>query len=239
MLTLINSTLSPTALSLVVGQTTAQGVWSILEKRYTSASRSNVLNLKMDLHNIRKETTDSVNTFLQKIKDARDRLAAIGVQIDNEEILHIFLKGLPHEYHAFSTTIHTRNDATSFEDMHVLLTAEEQSLKSFIDLSKDHSHMAMFVNANNQNNTLFSSQENRGRGRNSFNRGRGRNFNNNSNRGGYNNAGRSSNGNNGSSSQFSAFNRPNQSYTQRPSCQICGKTGHAVLDCYHRMDYAH
>ncbi len=31
--------------------------------------------------------------------------------------------------------------------MHVLLTTEEQSLKSFIDLSKDHSHMAMFVNA--------------------------------------------------------------------------------------------
>jgi hypothetical protein len=32
LLTLINSTLSPTAFSLVVGQTTAHGVWSILEK---------------------------------------------------------------------------------------------------------------------------------------------------------------------------------------------------------------
>ena len=97
LLTLINSTLSPTALYLVVGQTIAHGVWSILEKHYTSASRSNILNLKMDLHNIKKETNDSVNTFLQKVKDARDRLAAMGVQIDNEEILHIVLKGLPHE----------------------------------------------------------------------------------------------------------------------------------------------
>ena len=157
LLTLINSTLSPTTLSLVVGQTTAHGVWSILEKRYTSASQSNILNLKIDLHNIRKETTDSVNTFLQKIKDTFDCFTTVGVQIDNEEILHIVLRGLPHEYHAFSTAIRTRNDATSFEDMHVLLTAEEQSLKSSIDLSKDHSHMAIFVNANNQNNTLFSS----------------------------------------------------------------------------------
>ena len=138
LLTLINSTLSPTALSLVVGQTTAHGVWSILEKRYTSASRSNILNLKMDLHNIKKETNDSVNTFLQKVKDARDRLAAVGVQIDNKEILHIVLRGLPHEYHAFSIAIRTRNDATSFEDIHVLLIAEEQSLKSSIDLAKDH-----------------------------------------------------------------------------------------------------
>ena len=79
LLTLTNSTLSPTALSLAVGQTTAHGVWSILEKRYTSSSRSNILNLKMELHNIKKESTDSVNSFLQKIKDTRDHLGAVGV----------------------------------------------------------------------------------------------------------------------------------------------------------------
>ena len=110
----------------------------------------------MDLHNIKKEVIDFVNSFLQKIKDARDRLVTVGVQIDNEEILHIVMKGLPHEYHAFSTVIRTRNDATSFEDIHVLLIAEEQSLKNTIDLSKDHSHVAMLANIN-CNNVLFSS----------------------------------------------------------------------------------
>jgi hypothetical protein len=155
LLTLINSTLSPTALSLVVGQTTAHRVWSTLEKRYTSTSRSNILNLKMELHNIKKESIDSVNSYLQKIKDTRDRLSVVGVQVDNEEILHIVLKGLPYEYHAFCIAICTRNDATSFEDVHVLLTAEEHSLKNSIDLSKDHSHMALLVNVN-CNNTLFT-----------------------------------------------------------------------------------
>ena len=211
LLTLINSTLSSTALSLVVGQTTAHGVWSILEKRYTSVSRSNILNLKMELHNIKKESTDSVNSFLQKVKDTRDRLAAVGVQIDKEEILHIVLKGLPHEYHAFSTAIRTRNDAMNFEDIHVLLTTEEQSLKNFTDLSKEHAHMAMVANAN-RNATLFSSQNNRGRGRNGFNRGRGRNFNN-SGRGGYNNSGggyNNSGGNSGgNSNNFGGFNTTN------------------------------
>ena len=115
----------------------------------------------MDLHNIKKETNDSVNTFLQKVKDARDCLATVGVQIDNEEIMPIVLKGLPHEYNAFSIAIHTRNDATSFEDIHDLLTVEEQSLKSSIDLAKDHSHIAMVTNTNH-NNALFSNQGNRG-----------------------------------------------------------------------------
>uniref|UniRef100_A0A2N9HP43 Uncharacterized protein n=1 Tax=Fagus sylvatica TaxID=28930 RepID=A0A2N9HP43_FAGSY len=174
LLTLINSTLSPTALSLVVGQTTAHGVWSILEKRYTSAS---------------------------------------------------------------STTIRTRNDATNFEDIHVLLITEEQSLKSSIDLSKDHPHMAMMANAN-RNNTMFASQGNRGRGRNNFNCGRGRNFNNNnSGRGGYNPSRGNSNHSGGFNGNFTPS--PNQSYIQRPSCQICGKIGHAALDYYHCIDYAY
>ncbi len=176
----------------------------------------------MELHNINKESTNSVNSFLQKVKDTRDRLVVVGVQIDNEEILHIVLKGLPHEYHAFNTAIRTRNDATSFEDIHVLLTTEEQSLKNSNDLSKEHAHMEMVANAN-RNATLFSSQNNRGRGRNGFNHGRGRNFNNlgrcgyNNFGGGYNNCGGNSRGN---SNNFGGFNTTNQ----RPSCQICGKT---------------
>ena len=189
----------------------------------------------MDLHNIKKESSDSINTFLQKVKDARDRLGVVGVQIDNEKILHIVLKGLPHEYHAFGIAIRTHNDATSFEYIHALLTAEELSLKSTIDLSKDHSHIAMMANLN-RNNALFSAQGNRGKGKNNFNRGRGHNFNNNFGRGGYNNNANQSGGNSGN---FGNPNQSTQSYSQRPSYQICGKYGHVALDCYHRMDYAY
>ncbi|RVW66115.1 hypothetical protein CK203_007505 [Vitis vinifera] len=36
--------------------------------------------------------------------------------------------------------------------------------------------------------------------------------------------------------------RPNQGQYasgNRPICQICGKTGHTALDCYHRFDYSY
>jgi hypothetical protein len=145
------------------------------------------------------------------------------------------LKGLSHEYHAFGTAICTRNDATSFEDIHVLLTAKEQSLRSTVELSKDHSHIAMMANVNH-NNALFFVQGNRGRGRNGFNRGKGRNFNNNSGIGGYNN---SRNQFGGNSSNSGNYNQSTQFYNQRPSCQICGKLGHVALNYYHRKDYAY
>ena len=51
---------------------------------------------------------DWVNVFLHKIKEARDKLRAVGVNVDNDELLHIVPKGLPREYHplCFSNSHH-------------------------------------------------------------------------------------------------------------------------------------
>ena len=119
-LTLINSTLSTPVLSMVVGHNSAQAVWKTLEQRFTSTSRANVLNLKIELHNLKKGG-ESVNSYLQKVKNTRDKLVAVGILIDNEELLHIILKGLPREYGPFCSAIRTRNEPVSFEEIMVLL----------------------------------------------------------------------------------------------------------------------
>ena len=90
LLSLINSTLTPQVFSLVVGTTTSREVWNTLEQRFTSTLRANILNLKLELQSLKKGS-DSVNTFLQKIKIARDKLLAIVVIVDNEELIHIVL----------------------------------------------------------------------------------------------------------------------------------------------------
>ena len=94
---LLSVTLSPSALSLVIGQTSAQGISTVLEQRYTTISRSNVVSLKMELNGIKKGY-DPVNKYLQRIKETRDKLSIVGVNLDDEEILHIVLKGLPAEF---------------------------------------------------------------------------------------------------------------------------------------------
>ena len=90
LLSLINSTLTPQVFSLVVGTTTSREVWNTLEQRFTSTLRANILNLKLELQSLKKGS-DSVNTFLQKIKIARDKLLAIVVIVDNEELICIVL----------------------------------------------------------------------------------------------------------------------------------------------------
>uniref|UniRef100_A0A2N9J9G3 Uncharacterized protein n=1 Tax=Fagus sylvatica TaxID=28930 RepID=A0A2N9J9G3_FAGSY len=144
---LLSSTLSPSAISLVMGQTTASGIWKVIHNRYTSISRSSIVNLKRELHSIKKHS-DSVTQYLQKIKEARDKLVSVGVFIDDEEILHIVLQGLPTEYHSFTSAMLTKNEAVKFEELHTLMKTEEDLLKSAVDNSKEIAHMAMAASKN-------------------------------------------------------------------------------------------
>ena len=75
----------PSKFSLVVGINNASEVWNTLEQQFTSTSRANILNLKIDLQSIKKGT-DTINGFLHRIKAARDRLLAVGVTVDNKEL---------------------------------------------------------------------------------------------------------------------------------------------------------
>ena len=79
-----------------------------MEQLFASTSRGNILNLKIELQSIKKGT-DTINGFLQRIKAARDRLLAVNVTMDNEELLYIVLRGLPKEYAHFFSAIRTRN----------------------------------------------------------------------------------------------------------------------------------
>ena len=88
LLTFISSTLSPSILSLIVGCATAIEVGKVLENMFSSISRSHIMNLKGELHNLQKGS-DFVDIYLQKIKVVRDKLLVVGVIVDNEELFHL------------------------------------------------------------------------------------------------------------------------------------------------------
>ena len=158
---------------------------------------------------------------------------AIGVILNDEELLHIALKGLPKDDNVFKFAIHTRSTQLSFDELTTLLNAEEESLNDTGDI-KDAFAMVVNTTSKPRGYNQYNQFNGRGRGRNG-NRGRG------------NGGGRWSNS---SPHQFSPYssnrNQQNQFFpsqaqgikTERPTCQICGKIGHLAIDFYHRMDYA-
>ena len=228
LLTFISSTLSPSMLALTIGCATTIEVWKVLENRFSSVSRSHIMNLKSELHNLKK-VSDTVDVYLQKIKVVRDKLLAVGVIVDEEELLHIAIKGLPKEYNAFRSAIRTRSTQLGFDELATMLNAKEESLNERLEV-KDPI-FALAASANQKpNGNGYNQNHNRGRGRGNFN----------------NREGRGGRGSNGQSPQFSPFNHFQQGQSSfggarsnRPICQICGKLGHLAVDYYHRMDYAY
>ena len=212
----------------------------MLEKRFGSVSRSHVMSLRNELNAIKKGV-DSIDGYFQKIKQARDRLAAVSVFVDDEE-LQIILDGLPFEYDSFSSAIRTRSDVLSVEELNVLLNAEERVIKKRSN-TVDSTSMAMVARFQSQ-----GFQQGRG-GRHNNQRGKGRGHNHNfgggSHYGGYSNSNQFQNFNLGFSPQPQTYNQTKQSSNQnpgqssRPICHICGKNGHSALDCYHRMDFTY
>ena len=167
------------------------------------------------------------------------------MHIDDEELLHVVLKGLPSEYDVLCSAMRTREQVVTCEELHVLLTSEEESKKNAKECSLEP-HMAMTTTGGMQMNfpatntplPLFIASWNRGRGggvRNSNNHGgKGRNSN------GYSHGGYQNNPQ-GFNQFFNPKTPPNSSTgsSQRPLCQICGKQGHVALDCYHLMNFAY
>ena len=177
LLTFISSTLSPLVLSLTIGCTSALKVSKVLENRFSSISRSHVINLKGELHNLKKGA-DFVDAYLRKIKVMRDKLLVVGVILDEEELLLITLKGLPKEYNAFRSAIRTRIKSLNFDELSTMLNGEEESLNEGLD-TKD-SIFALAATATtrpggnfNQSGGNFN-HNNRGGGRGSYNNRGGR-----------------------------------------------------------------
>ena len=61
LLTFISSTLTPLVLAIIVGCSSALEVWKVLENRFSSILRSHVMNLKGELHNVKKGS-NSIDT---------------------------------------------------------------------------------------------------------------------------------------------------------------------------------
>ena len=70
----------------------------------------------------------------------------MGTLVDDEDLLHIVLKGLRSEYESFSTAMLTKSEPVSFEELHVLMITQEELLKNSQKNSKENSIMAMAAN---------------------------------------------------------------------------------------------
>ncbi|KAI0500641.1 hypothetical protein KFK09_018857 [Dendrobium nobile] len=213
------STISSSVLPYIISLSTAHEIWSVLEKRLQPTNRSRVIQLKNELHHIQMKDL-TMTQYLAQVKTLVDNISSSGGHIDVEDVILHTLNGLPSIYNPFKSRIRIIQQSITLDALYSLLCSEEINLHN--EQQKDSSNPS-------DQTALWTSRSNASRGRSSFRgRGRGAPFR------------TIPSGTNNSTIQNFPAARATASASSRPICQICGKTGHVALNCWHRcnMQYA-
>ncbi|KAL5713883.1 Beta-galactosidase 8 [Ranunculus cassubicifolius] len=228
----LTGAISDPVLPYIVGCTSSKEVWDTLARRFKTKSRSQVIQLKTKLQNLKKGD-QSITEYLKTVKETSDLLAAAGSIVDDGDLLVYILNGLPAEFDAFSTSIRVRSDEVTIDELHALLLNEELVLQSRNKtlLQTETSAQAFSARFQHQNTSSQRNQSyqhrGRGRGRGRYNPSRGSST-----------AGRGILGPNPSPQQ-STNSSSNYSPQDKQPCQICGRFNHSAIDCYERMNYSY
>ena len=202
----IYSSLIPEIMGQRIGYQTSHEAWFSLEKIFSASSKARVMQLQLEFQTMKKGSL-SMMDYILKLKNLADSLAAIGEPVHNRYHILKLLGGLGVEYNSIVASLIVREDEVSLHTAHRILLTYEQRL-NLQNSTKD--------NVISTNLTTTSSYHHKNR------RNSNRNFLGNNSR--IFNPGRNSHANRNSTSQ------------NCPQCQLCGKFGHVVDQCYHHFD---
>lgn len=201
------------------GLNTSRQVWTALSTRYASPSRSRVNHLRRQLQTTRQDSR-TCSDFIHYSKSISDQLALVGKPVSDEELISYIVGGLNPQYNPFVTSYSfaTKDTAMTFEEFQSELLSYEQLLAAQAPTTESNVFALYSHKRPGQNRKpKYGSSPKPNFGKNLAHK---RSF------------PSASNAPQGkpSSTQFS---------TNKPPCQICGRTNHQALDCFHRMDYAY
>ena len=202
----IYSSVIPEIMGQRIGYQTSHEAWFALEKIFSASSKARVMQLQLEFQTMKKGSL-SMMDYILKLKNLADNLAAIGEPVHNRYHILQLLGGLGVEYNSIVASLIVREDEVSLHTAHRILLTYEQRL-NLQNSTKD--------NVISTNLTTTSSYHHKNR------RNSNRNFLGNNSR--IFNPGRNSHANRNSTSQ------------NCPQCQLCGKFGHVVDQCYHHFD---
>jgi hypothetical protein len=207
----------PNLVALFYGQNTSKQVWNALKIKFFNQSRSHITHMRRQLQTII-QGSKNCSTYLEDAKSITDQLAATGKIIDDQDLISFILRGLNQEYNSFITSFNfvSKDNEFTFEDFSVELLSHESLLETQRSIMVSNTTFAFAANKKSS----FTAKKKP-----------------------YIPSNRSE----GPQQQHSYPNalleqpvvaRYNSNQTTiRPVCQICDRTGHIVIDCYHRFDY--
>lgn len=123
------STMKEEVLSDVVAATTSKEAWDIIKKMFSSSTRARIVQIRVELATTKKRDL-SAAAYFSKIKSLASELTAADAPLRDDEVVAYLLAGLGSDYDPFVTSITTKTEALSLDDVYAhLLTFEAHQLQ--------------------------------------------------------------------------------------------------------------
>jgi hypothetical protein len=108
----------------------AKECFDALANLYEKKAPTQKRTLKKQLHTLKMGKNETISTFFSKIAQTRDQLAAIGVAVDDDDLLQTTVDGLPESWEAFLSSVNGKEVQPNFERLWHDCLEEEGRLKS-------------------------------------------------------------------------------------------------------------
>ncbi|KAK9144668.1 hypothetical protein Sjap_004571 [Stephania japonica] len=226
LLHIILNSLSPSITSQIMrvaSSSSAHVVWEAIANLCGAQNKSRIQVCRNNILTARKGTKTMIQ-YLQGLKENADILASTGSPMPDSDLIASALAGLDAEYTTYAAVLQERS-ALSWHEMYASLLGFEARIQQVHSVTVNLGNMNVTPAANaafvkNQNVSNGSkNQESTGQFN---NQGRGH-----GNRGGFYGRGNRGRG------------RGRYNGGNRPTCQICKKTGHEATVCYYRTDMSY
>jgi hypothetical protein len=108
----------------------SKNMYNALKNLFLIKNIGQVMSLKNELCDMKMNNDDSITSYFVRIFQLRDQLKAIGETISEKELVNIVLNGLPKTWDAFSTSINTRKEYPTFEELWTCCAQEESRINA-------------------------------------------------------------------------------------------------------------
>lgn len=125
----ITAFLSQNTLPYVLGLRSVHQIWISLSNRYNSLTESHVQELRDQLYSLSK--TSTIDSYIDKIKELAQKLAATSSPIEDDELVVRTLHGLPKAFNGLRTdvrAVRTKGHSVCFDELITMLKSEDVQL---------------------------------------------------------------------------------------------------------------
>jgi hypothetical protein len=128
-------------------------MYDALTNLFSVRNIGQVMSMKNELRDMKMNDDDSITSYFVRISQLRDQLQAIEEITSETELVNIVLNGLPKTWDAFATSMNTRKEYPTFEELWTCCAQEESRINAKEKPQKkydDQAFTARFKNFKNK-----------------------------------------------------------------------------------------